>query len=342
MAQVKAAASGELANVQRTGSAFIFALITAYILCDVGNFLSAELASNKGTGEGYHKETVTICTSTISVVIGVVYCWCTTDRNNKSTTPWREVQKCFALKNVFNPWTAAPSLFFAISSISMLEAFDSLDAASIKLVGQVKLPLAALAARFILKKEYSRSQWFTMLMICCACACFTALTIGVGKVDGLLNVSTMVICNVFATLCAEKRFKESGLPFVVIMTNIRIGEIFFALTINCYQHGLSGGLMGFFSNWDISIIRVLVAHICDLWMTAFMVKKLSAVSKYVVKCVSMIVLFSIAVWRGTNGTRALPTLPQALVAVLIILFTLQFAKLQREKDESPQVAKQSA
>ena len=30
----------------------------------------------------------------------------------------------------------------------------------------------------------------------------------------------------------------------------RIGEIFFALTMNCYQHGLSGGLMGFFSNWD--------------------------------------------------------------------------------------------
>lgn len=37
----------------------------------------------------------------------------------------------------------------------------------------------------------------------------------------------------------------------------RIGEIFFALTINCYQHGLSGGLMGFFSNWDCHEYRQL-------------------------------------------------------------------------------------
>ncbi|CAJ1437465.1 unnamed protein product, partial [Effrenium voratum] len=245
----------------------------------------------------------------------------------------RGLRQCVAPQNVFNIWVAGASMFFSISSISLLKAFVHLDGAFIKLVGQVKLPLAAFCSMFVLGKRYSISQWLTMLIICCSCGCFTALRQGIHNASGLPAVCAMVGCNVLATLFAERAFKKrNALPFEVTMTNMRVGEVLVAFFLLFLEHG-NHGFNRFFVHWDASTLWVLGTHVLDIWMTAFMVVKLSSVSKYLSKCMTMLVLFGIAVWNGRNGRCTPASLPEALVALIIILSTLQFSALASERSK---------
>eukprot|EP00913_Durusdinium_trenchii_P001993 g1843.t1 len=192
----------------------------------------------------------------------------------------RALGQCFALKNVFNGWIFASSVCFSLSSINLLNAFDHLDGAFIKLVSQVKLPAAALVSTFVLRKRYSLSQWLTMLIICCACACFTAL----------------------AAEAAGEASRSAGCRGKRVMRY-------------------------FFLHWDATTLWVLAGHFADIWMTAFMVVQLSSVSKYVAKCITMVVLFGINIWKGYCSCN----LQQVLVAAIVILATLQFSSLGSER-----------
>ncbi|CAK9068589.1 unnamed protein product [Durusdinium trenchii] len=300
---------------------WILFLVIAYVSVDVLVYFRGTIAT-----PGYHKETLVITTSTVSIAIGALCAWWTGHR--------RALGQCFALKNVFNGWIFASSVCFSLSSINLLNAFDHLDGAFIKLVSQVKLPAAALVSTFVLRKRYSLSQWLTMLIICCACACFTALAAEAageavaGLSAGLGRVSIMVLCNVFATLFAERAFKNpDALPFIVTMTNMRIGEVLFAVAFLVFGHGSSGLLQDFFLHWDATTLWVLAGHFADIWMTAFMVVQLSSVSKYVAKCITMVVLFGINIWKGYCSCN----LQQVLVAAIVILATLQFSSLGSER-----------
>ncbi|CAJ1401454.1 unnamed protein product [Effrenium voratum] len=138
-------------------------------------------------------------------------------------------------------------------------------------------------------------------------------------------------CNVLATLFAERAFKKrNALPFEVTMTNMRVGEVLVAFFLLFLEHG-NHGFNRFFVHWDASTLWVLGTHVLDIWMTAFMVVKLSSVSKYLSKCMTMLVLFGIAVWNGRNGRCTPASLPEALVALIIILSTLQFSALASER-----------
>ncbi|CAL1157211.1 unnamed protein product [Cladocopium goreaui] len=320
-AEVASAPSADRTTWSWRRGFYILFLVTTYVLCDVLVYFRGEMAST-----GYHKATVPICTSTVSVAIGAVWAWW--------SLGWRGLRECFAPKNVFNFWVVGASLCFSLSSIALLKAFVHLDAAFIKLVGQVKLPLAALVSTFLLRTRYSLSEWFSLLILFLACGAFKAMTIGGGDAHGFGPVCVLVMCNVFAALFAERAFKKSPdrLPFVVIMTNMRIGEILFALGFLFCEHG-SHGFENFFINWDSSTMWVFGTHILDLWMTAFMVKELSSVSKYVSKCLTMVVLFAIALQRGHLAGRHRPTIAETMVALIVILTTLQFATLRAERSQ---------
>ncbi|CAE7795871.1 unnamed protein product [Symbiodinium sp. CCMP2456] len=298
-------------------------LVAVYISCDVGVNLCSEAAS-----QGYQKASAVLVTSLVSAVIGAV--WAVRHDG------WRGVQQCMAPENVFYRSNFFASVLFACSSISLLKAFEKQSAAFIKLVGQLKLPLAAFLARYFLGKRYSLALKLNIWTISCACGAIVVLRTNLnfwGIFNKLKYILFMVISNVGANLAAESSLKRpNALPFHVIMTNMRIGEIICTLVflfgynlLQRLQHESSFS-WNIFSGWDQTILLVVGSHVLDTWITALMVKRLSSVHKYVVKCFTMVVLFGITWYRGKRSW----TLAEVLVAVMIVLLTLQFAALSHE------------
>lgn len=298
-------------------------LVAVYISCDVGVNLCSEAAS-----QGYQKASAVLVTSLVSAVIGAV--WAVRQDG------WRGLQQCVAPENVFYRSNFFASVLFACSSISLLKAFEKQSAAFIKLVGQLKLPLAAFLARYFLGKRYSLALKLNIWTISCACGAIVVLRTNLdfwGIFNKLKYILFMVISNVGANLAAESSLKRpNALPFHVIMTNMRIGEIICTLVF-LFGYNLLLGLQhessfswNIFSGWDQTILLVVGSHVLDTWITALMVKRLSSVHKYVVKCFTMVVLFGVTWYRGKRSW----TLAEVLVAVMIVLLTLQFAALSHE------------
>jgi len=297
-----------------------------YISCDVGVNLCSEAAS-----QGYQKASAVLVTSLVSAVIGAVWAL--------RQDGWRGVQQCMAPENVFYRSNIFASVLFACSSISLLKAFERQSAAFIKLVGQLKLPLAAFLARYFLGKRYSVALKLNIWTISCACGAIVVLRTNLnfwGIFNKLKYILFMVISNVGANLAAESSLKRpNALPFHVIMTNMRIGEIIctlvFLFVYNLLQRlqNESSFSWNIFSGWDQTIVLVVGSHVLDTWITALMVKRLSSVHKYVVKCFTMVVLFAITWYRGKRSW----TLAEVLVAVMIVLLTAQFAALSHEENK---------
>ncbi|CAE7743737.1 unnamed protein product, partial [Symbiodinium pilosum] len=301
-------------------------LVAVYITCDISVNLCSEAAS-----QGYQKASAVLITSLVSAIIGAVWAW----RQDGT----RGLHRCIAPENVFYPSNLFASVLFACSSISLLKAFEKQSAAFIKLVGQLKLPLAAILARYFLGKKYSLALKLNIWTISCACGAIVVLRTNLdfwGIFNKLKYILFMVVSNVGANLAAEKTLKRDGaLPFHVIMTNMRIGEILCTMVF-LFGYNFLLGLQkesifswNIFSGWDITTVWVVGTHVLDTWITALMVKRLSSVHKYVVKCFTMVVLFGITWYRGKKHW----TLAEALVAVMIVLLTWQFAALAHEENE---------
>lgn len=290
--------------------------MVVYICCDISVYIVGDRAS-----QGYTKQTIMFVSSLTSVIIGSVASWRQRGRSG--------LAECFNFWNVLR--VLPVSMCFSLASLGLLLAFPYLDGAFIKLLGQTKLPLTALLSAIVFGRRYTVVQWQIILMICVACTSFTALKIGsipVGHsvpILGLTAVFAWVIFNVLATLFAERAFKKStSLPFITVMTNLRIGEI---ITITVMLATLPDwNVRDFFRGWDASTLAVLATLLGDAWLSAIMVKRLSSVTKNVSKCCTLVVLYSIALATGKQPL----VLPQALAALLIVQTTLLFAVVSAE------------
>ncbi|CAE7404487.1 unnamed protein product [Symbiodinium natans] len=302
-------------------------LVAVYITCDVGVNLCSEAATQR-----YQKASAVLVTSFVSAIIGAVWALRRDGR--------RGLYQCVALENVFYRANIFASVLFACSSISLLKAFEKQSAAFIKLVGQLKLPLAAYLARYVLGRRYSTALKLNIWTISCACGAIVALRTDLdlwGVLKKLKYILFMVISNVGANLAAESSLKRpNALPFHVTMTNMRIGEIICTLMF-LFVYNVVQGLQNescfswnIFSGWDNTTFLVVYTHVLDTWITALMVKRLSSVHKYVVKCFTMVLLFGITWYRGKRHW----TMAEGLVAAMIVLLTLQFAALSHEESST--------
>lgn len=297
------------------------ALIAAYILCD----LSVYLVNARAT-KGYEPQAVVIAKVLISIVIGSVLAFL-------QSGP-RAVRQCFAPLNVLR--LLHVSAFFSLSMVGMQKAFiHGLDGAFIKLLGQMKLPLTALFSRVMFGKKYSLLEWQIILMSCVTCCSYTLVSgdasapeVSAFHSQGLLFIMAWVLGNVLGTLFAEQAYKAKRLPFTVLMTNIRIGELVcmvFSLTGTSFQGKFD--LCNFFQGWDLWTLGVLVTMLGDTWLSGIMVKQLSSVTKHISKCSTLVVLYMFSLGGGKPFS-----LVQAVAACMIIQTTSLFATSAIEKD----------
>merc|ERR1719401_2942763 len=137
--------------------------------------------------------------------------------------------------------------------------------------------------------------------------------------------------NVVGTLMAESAFKKkSGLPFVVVMTNIRIGECLIMLCSLQFSHLFKAFQWGqFFHGWNWHTIAVAATLLMDTWLSGFMVKRLSSVTKTACKCGTMLALYAKTLYATSF---AVFTWRRFMSAFGILLATGNFARVsERER-----------
>lgn len=285
------------------------ALIMIYVAGDIAVYVAGDYAS-----KGHEVQTVLLGSSLTSVVVSAAMA--------ASTKGMKGLRECSDLGGItrFLPVSAS----FGLASLCLLQAFRHFDASFVKILGQLKLPFAAVISTILLGRRYSSLQWQLILLITIACMSFAVLRVGVLDISGVHDlgfffVMGWVVLNCVGTILAEKLFKDGWkLDLPVLMVHMRVGEALTALVALVLRHGLdfSSALNG----WDFSTVLLMFAMLGDSWLSALMVKHLSSVATKVSKTVSLVVLYG----HGVMTARTPFVLLEALGALMIAESTALF------------------
>lgn len=286
-------------------------LCLVYIMCDISVYLVGDRAT-----QVYNKQSVILTGAACSCMLGVLV--------SAVRGGTQAVRETLELRSIV--FLLPVALCFGVSSLGLLQAFRYFDAAFIKLLGQLKLPMTALFTTLFVSRRYSFKQWQMVLMICTACSSFTLLKMGGGvrmrtaSMAGLCCIGAWVICNVLATVLIERAFRRSPkLPFAAMMTRLEAGKLISVWALWLLSPGSTVG--AFYEGWDFTTVLVLTSLICDEWLSGIMVKRLSSVAKAASKCVSLTALYAVALSTGRQPMELL----QVLGALMILQSTGMFA-----------------
>mmetsp|Transcript_38676 Transcript_38676/g.70420 ORF Transcript_38676/g.70420 Transcript_38676/m.70420 type:complete len:452 (-) Transcript_38676:117-1472(-) len=293
---------------------FIFKpfLMLVYLVNDASMYIVGDLATHE-----YTKQTVLLSSAIFSLSAGYFSTW--------YRRGWGALRDCLNPIGIIR--LLPVSICFFLSNLAQLSAFRYFDGTFIKLFGQTKLPLTALLSYMLLHRRYTLQQWLTMTMLTVACITFTVMKIGgvsTGRVDvlGLAFVLMWVVLNVIGTLQAERAFKvKPEIPFTTIMMRLHAGKLLASGTMLFLVPNFR--IENFFAGWDRTTFCVLFTLLFDAWLSGAMVKTLSSVTKSVVKCASLVLLYIVGLSTGRQGFNT----PQMLTGVTIVLQTLLFATL---------------
>mmetsp|Transcript_4454 Transcript_4454/g.9743 ORF Transcript_4454/g.9743 Transcript_4454/m.9743 type:complete len:437 (-) Transcript_4454:181-1491(-) len=307
-------------------------LMLVYLVNDASMYIVGDLATHE-----YMKQTVLFSSAIVSLTVGYLSTW--------YRRGWSAVRECADPMGIIR--LLPISICFFLSNLAQLNAFRYFDGTFIKLFGQTKLPLTALLSYILLHRRYALQQWLTMAMLTVSCTAFTVMRLGVGGVSmsdtvnplGLFFVLMWVVLNVIGTLQAERAFKgKPEMPFTTVMMRLHAGKLLASGTWLCFMPAFS--LRSFFVGWDSTTVLVLFTLLFDAWLSGAMVKTLSSVTKSVVKCASLVLLYIVGLSTGRQGFN----LPEMLTGVTIVLQTLLFATLSpalaRREHESDREAGQ--
>merc|ERR1719295_2111954 len=137
----------------------------------------------------------------------------------------------------------------------------------------------------------------------------------------LTSVMSWVFLNVLGTLFGERAFKAVGaLPFVTVMTNLRIGEVLTLMcTLTFWESSFRWGQ--FFHGWDRWTIALVVVFFGDTWLSGLVVRSLSSVTKGIAKCGTLVSLYALKLFTGGLSF----VLPQFLGAAMVVQSSAMFA-----------------
>lgn len=295
------------------------ALVAAYVAVDISVYVVAERAS-----QGFVQQTLLFANAIISILIGSGISFHTAGMGG--------IRECFEPRRVARLLPVAVS--FCLSMLGLLLSFQYFDGAFIKLLGQIKLPFTALLSSVLLARRFSLMQWQVICLICATCTSFTALKFEAGptvasadagsrgsQAAGLLLILVWVVFNVVGSLLAEKAYKKRDAPIVVVITNLRVGELLASTAMLACLPNFAPSR--FFAGWDSSTLAVLIMLVLDNWLSALVVQRLSTVAKSIAKCVTLVVLYVTALITGRQPLDV----AQGLGALMIVQTTVLFASL---------------
>lgn len=280
-------------------------------MSDVCVYLIGERAT-----QSYCKQSVVLCAAVLSFLLGTVVSAVRAGRTG--------MKECFDVKSIVTLFPIA--MFFGTSSICLLQCFRYFDAAFIKLMGQLKLPVTAVFSTLLLGRRYALPQWQMMVLLFTACSSFTVLkygstTVGAVPFIAVVCLSGWILCNVFASVIMELVYKSlPTVPFPTMMSRLEAGKLIWAIILYAWvPHTMFGG-------WDGTTLLVLASVICDDWLSGLMVKKLSSVTKAASKCISLTTLYAISLATGRQPLELIRVLGALMIVQTTAMFALDAAR----------------
>lgn len=231
------------------------------------------------------------------------------------------------------------ALCFAIGLSLKMMAVNHFQAGTIKIVGQLRLGLVAVASTIIFSRRYSSMQWLAITSVTVCCVRFVQLK-GRGrnrqgkpwKWVGLSQLYGWVCMNVVGGILAEKTYKSSNMPYYIQKVAQDMGHLVTSLVMlflvvpRFYPSedilNPSARPDGFFDSWDTRTCFVVASLFVDAWISNLLLKEFSGVTRGVAKAAGVAIVY-FASLLYSKDRRANPEL--TVVAMLVILGSITFA-----------------
>lgn len=310
-------------------------LVGLFILIDTGQALTMDWAEKRKwdatrMGEQYVRQTVLVLHSGVAMLSGLAVA------AHYNGLPG--VFSCldFALFLKFLP----VSVLFTFGVSFKMMAVDHFQAGTIKIFGQLRLPVLALCSTLFLARSYSVLQWQVIMLISVACFAFVSLkgqvraTAGKSwKWTGLAQLLGWVLLNVFGGIVAEHTYKSAPTEafykqkvaedmghFLTSLLMLFVVVPRFSPKENILDRRLRPG--GFFDSWDIRTVSIVVFLFADAWVGNFLLKEFSGVVRAVAKAFSIAAVYLVSLGYSYDRRRS-PAL--SLVALIVVQSTVLFA-----------------
>lgn len=309
-------------------------LLVMFILVDTGQAFVMDWAEKRDwdpnrTGSQYARQTVLVFESGLAIVIGAAFAW--------ASGGAAAVRGCFDLHQFLK--FLPVSLCFALGLSLKMMAVNHFQAGTLKIFGQLRLPLLTVLSALLLAKRYSLVQWQVISLITTSCLAFVVLK-GQGRVregkrwksTGLLQMIGWVIFNVSGGIAAEHAYKSGALPFYAQKVSEDLGYLLISslmmLIVVPRFDGKENILdrklrpKGFFDSWDLRTVMVVVFLLLDAFVGNLLLKEFSVVTKSVAKafCVAIVYFASLTYAKERRNNAAL-----TWVALMVIQSSLLYA-----------------
>lgn len=231
------------------------------------------------------------------------------------------------------------SVCFAMGLSLKMMAVNHFQAGTIKIVGQLRLPILAVFSTVFLARRYNVVQWQVIGLITSSCLSFVLLkgqarekTGKPWKWAGLSQLFSWVLLNVLGGIVAEKAYKARTMPFYAQKVSEDFGHLIITLIMllvivpkvdpdeDILNRRTRPG--GFFDSWDVRTTVVVVFLFLDAWVGNLLLKEFSGVTRSVAKAFAISVVYFVSFFYAKDRRRN-PAL--TLVAMLVIQSSLLFA-----------------
>lgn len=302
-----------------------------FILVDTGQALVMDWAEKRGwdknrAGRQYIRQTVPVFEAFAAIVIGLVIAG--------TAGGFADVKRCFDTRLFLTFLPVA--VFFATGLSLKIMAVNHFQAGTIKIIGQLRLPVVALVSTLLLARHYSIQQWQVIAILTTSCLSFVLLK-GQGrsregktwKSTGWAQLSGWVLLNVVGGIIAEHTYKSGNLPFYVQKVSADFGHLLVSSIMLLLvvprvspEENLFKRPGGFFDSWDRRTFCVVLFLSLDAWIGNLMLKEFSGVTRSIAKAFGVSVVY-FASMIYSKDRRSNPVL--TLVALLVIQSSVLFA-----------------
>jgi len=272
-------------------------------LVDIGQAFVIDWAEGRTSqgevGKRYVRQSVLVIEPFLAIIVGLAV--------QGSSGGFDAVWECLD-RHKFLEFTPV-CLFFGVGMSMKMRAVGYFNAGTIKIFGQLRLPLVALVSTYLLSRHYSREQWQAITAVAVSCFFFMWCKEQQGRrtegnndqldVRGLLLLAGWILLNVLGGVFAERAYKSGDKPFFSKKVSEDFGYLLlnFAMLFvmpcfdaeeNVFDRQRRPGCL--FDSWDRRTVAIVVMLMLDATASNWLLQEFSALTKSIMKafCVAII------------------------------------------------------
>ena len=244
---------------------------------------------------------------------------------------------------------AVPGGLFSISQTTKLFAVSLSDAGTVKVFSQLKIIITGVFAGTVLGQRFSLTQWQTMILLLTLLVAFAVASDSAGAGNhqklhlAFLFATLFSFFGCMASLLDEKLLKASTLPFYSQRTQLDLMGLPWAVlmlfAVPAYtdddddRYWACGDdcAFPFFHHWCGATVFALCCNTGQAWLSGFLVKHLSTVTKNIASAAAFVVTFFLSgiLKAHDQGKTYELKIEVAILAGAILQTALLYAQLPK-------------